>query len=113
MRYLLVLVAVAALAAVPAAHGATACPGATQGKVQLSKIRASSLSCTTATKVAKSWAKLAQKGHCVPPNVRSTAKCTVSGYRCTVKAQPGVAGPKELPTCRRGVRKATWTGLFS
>ena len=113
MRYLLVLVAVAALAAVPAARGATACPGAKQGKVALSKIRASSTTCTTATKIAKSWAKIAQKGHCVPPNIHATAKCTISGYKCTVKAQPTAVAPKELATCRRGVRKATWTGFFS
>jgi hypothetical protein len=113
MRYLLILVAVATLATVPAAHGATACPGTKQGKVQLTKIRASNVNCTTVTKVAKSWAKLAEKGHCVPPNIRSTAKCSVSGYRCTVKADSGIAGPRELPTCRRGTRKATWVGIFS
>jgi hypothetical protein len=113
MRYLVVLAAVGALAVVPAAHGATACPGAKQGKVALSKLRASSTSCTTATKIAKTWARGAQKGHCVPRNVRSTAKCTVSGYSCRVTAQPTAVAPKELATCKRGPRKATWTAFFS
>jgi hypothetical protein len=112
MKSLIVLVTFAALAAVPAAHAATACPSTKSGEVAISKLRATKADCTTAGKVAKTWAKGAQKGHCVPPNVRASASCTVSGYKCRVTAQPTAVAPKELATCKRGARKLTWTAFF-
>ena len=113
MRYLVVLAAMAALIAVPAAHGATVCPGAKQGKVDISKLRATSTSCATATKLAKRWAKRAPQGHCVPKSINATASCSVSDYRCRVSAEPTAAAPKELATCKRGPRKVTWVAFFN
>ena len=113
MRYLVVLAALVALAAVPAAQGATVCPAATQGKVELSKLRATSTSCAAAAKLAKRWAKGAAKGHCIPKNINSTASCSLSGYRCRVSAEPTAVAPKELATCKRGPRKVTWVAFFS
>jgi hypothetical protein len=116
MRSLVVLIAAAALAVVafvPAARGATACPATKSGKVAISKLRATKANCATAAKVGKRWAKGAQGGHCVPPNVKATAHCTVSGYKCRVTAQPTAVAPKELATCKRGARKLTWTAFFS
>jgi hypothetical protein len=116
MRSLIVLVTAAAIAvavaAVPAS-GATVCTNFKSGKVAISKLRATHAPCATATKVAKTWAKTAPKGHCVPKSLRSSANCTISGYRCRVTAQPTAVAPKELATCKRGSRKLTWVAFFS
>ena len=116
MRSLVVLITAgaiaAAVAAVPA-NGATHCTNFKTGKVAISKLRASSAPCATATKVAKTWAKTAPQGHCVPKSLRSSANCTISGYRCHVTAQSTAVAPKSIATCKRGSRKLTWVAFFS